>query len=68
MRWVGHEARMREMRNSYKVFVEKPKGRRQLGRHVVDSRIISRQILEKSSGRECTGLIWLRVRVGGGLL
>jgi hypothetical protein len=32
MRWVGHVARMGEMRNSYKILVRKPEVNRLLGR------------------------------------
>jgi hypothetical protein len=32
MRWVGHVARMRERRGTYRVLVEKPEGKRALGR------------------------------------
>jgi hypothetical protein len=32
MRWVGHVARMRQEKKVYKVLVEKPKGKRPLGR------------------------------------
>ena len=32
MRWVGHVARMEEGRGVYKVLVEKPEGKRALGR------------------------------------
>jgi hypothetical protein len=32
MRLAGHVARMREKRNAYRLLVEKPEGRRQLGR------------------------------------
>jgi hypothetical protein len=32
MRWAGHVARMGEKRNVYRLFVEKPKGKRPLGR------------------------------------
>ena len=32
MRWAGHVARMGEERGLYRVFVEKPEGRRPLGR------------------------------------
>jgi hypothetical protein len=31
MRWVGHVACMREMRNAYKILVQKSEGNRQLG-------------------------------------
>jgi hypothetical protein len=32
MRWTGHVARMREKRNSYRILVGKPEGKRPLGR------------------------------------
>jgi hypothetical protein len=32
MRWAGHVARMGQERNVYKVLVEKPEGKRPLGR------------------------------------
>jgi hypothetical protein len=32
MRWAGHVECMEEMRNSYKILVGKPKGKRPLGR------------------------------------
>jgi hypothetical protein len=32
MRWAGHVAQMREMRNAYRILVEKPEGKRPLGR------------------------------------
>jgi hypothetical protein len=32
MRWAGHVARMEENRNVYRILVEKPAGKRPLGR------------------------------------
>jgi hypothetical protein len=32
MRWAGHEARMRENKNAYRILVGKPEGERPLGR------------------------------------
>jgi hypothetical protein len=32
MRWAGHVARMEKKRNAYKILVEKPEGKRSLGR------------------------------------
>jgi hypothetical protein len=32
MRWAGHAARMGERRNSYRILVGKPEGKRPLGR------------------------------------
>jgi hypothetical protein len=33
MKWTGYVAQMGEKRNSYRVLVEKPKGKRPLGRY-----------------------------------
>ena len=35
MRWAGHSARVGERRGVYRVVVEKPKGKRPLGRTVL---------------------------------
>jgi hypothetical protein len=32
MRWTGHVARMGEKRNAYRILVEKPQGKRPLGK------------------------------------
>jgi hypothetical protein len=32
MRWVGHVTRMGKKRNAYRILVEKPEGKRPLGR------------------------------------
>jgi hypothetical protein len=32
MRWAGHVALMREKRNAYRILVEKPEGKRPLGK------------------------------------
>jgi len=34
MRWIGHVARMGEMRNAYNIFVGKHAGKRPLERHM----------------------------------
>jgi hypothetical protein len=39
MRWVGHVARMGEVRGAYNFLVGKSKGRRPLGRPSIDGRI-----------------------------
>jgi hypothetical protein len=46
MRWVGHVARMGEMRNSYNISL-KPKGKNHSEDLGVDGKIISEWILEK---------------------
>jgi hypothetical protein len=33
IKWAGHVTRMGEKRNTYRILVGKPKGKRQLGRH-----------------------------------
>jgi hypothetical protein len=47
MRWAGHEARVREKRNAYRILVGKPEGKRLLGRPNVGGRVIWKWILEK---------------------
>jgi hypothetical protein len=32
MRWAGHVARMREKMNAYRILMERPEGKRPLGR------------------------------------
>jgi hypothetical protein len=64
MRWAGHVARIVERRNTYRILVGKPEGRRPLGRQ-------RRRLVEdenKKYGMAWTGLIWLRIRTNGGLL
>jgi len=40
MRWVDHVARMGKIRDSYKILVGKPEGKRLLGRLGVNGKII----------------------------
>jgi hypothetical protein len=68
MRWVGHVARMEEMRNVYCVLVGNPEEKDNLEGTGVDERIILKWILKKYDGRVWTGFIWLRIRAGSGLL
>ena len=44
MRWAGHVARMGEGRGVYRVLVEKPEGRRPLGRWEDNIRIDLREV------------------------
>jgi hypothetical protein len=48
--------------------MEKPEGKRTLGRLRRDGRIILRQIFRKCDVRVWTGLSWLRIKTGGGHL
>jgi hypothetical protein len=67
MRWVGHVARMGEMRNTYRLLVGKPEGKRPLGRPR-HRWVILGCILERWDRVMWTGLVWLRIGTGGELL
>jgi hypothetical protein len=68
LRWAGHVARMAERRSAYRVLVAKPEGRNHLEDPGVDGRIILKWIFERLDVGAQTGLIWLRIGTGGGLL
>jgi hypothetical protein len=68
MRWTGHVARIGESTGVYRVLVEKPDGKRPLGRHRRRWRIILRWMFGKWDVRAWTGSIWLRTGAGGGHL
>jgi len=60
-RWVGNVARKAERRGA----------RRKTGHSeeiVVDGRIVLKRIFKKYGGEAWTGLIWLRIGTGRGLL
>jgi hypothetical protein len=61
MRWAGYVARMGRL--AYRIFVGRPEGRKALGR--------PRRRWEdkmKMDLQDWTGLVWLRIGTGGGLL
>jgi hypothetical protein len=68
MRWAGHVARMGEGRSAYRVLVGRPEGRKPLGRprHRWEDNI--KMDLREVGWGAWTGLIWLRIGTGGGLL
>ena len=72
MRWAGHVACMGDRRVACRVLVGILEREREragpLGRPGVDGRIILKGILRKWDEEAWTGLIWLRIRTGGGLL
>jgi hypothetical protein len=68
LRWAGHVARMGESRGAYRVLMGKPEGRRPLGRprcRWEDNVLMDLREVEWGA---LTGLIWLRIGTGGGLL
>jgi hypothetical protein len=68
-RWAGHVARMGEKRNSYRLLMGKPEGKRPLGRprrRWVDN---IRMDLEEVGWSDVDWIgIWLRIGTGGELL
>jgi hypothetical protein len=59
---------MGEERKTYKVLVEKPEGKRPLGRSRRRWENVIRMILREIGLGVWFGLDWLRTRTGGGLL
>jgi hypothetical protein len=59
---------MGEGRGAYRVLVGRPEGRRPLERPRHRWRIILKWIFKKWDGGTWSGLIWLRIGTGGGLL
>jgi hypothetical protein len=68
MRWVGHVARMGEKRGAYRILVGRPKGRRPLGRPRRRWKDNTKMDLQDVGEGALTGLKWLRIGTGGGLL
>jgi hypothetical protein len=67
MRWAGHVARIAEERNSYRILVGKPEGKRPLGiprRRWADN--IKMDV--RQDEMVWTGLISFRIGTSGGLL
>jgi hypothetical protein len=67
MRWAGHVTRMGEKRGAYRIFVGDLREDDHLGDPGVEGRIILKWIIKKWDGA-WTGLSWLRIGTGGGLL
>jgi hypothetical protein len=68
MRWAGHIARMGEGTGTYRILVGRPEGRRPLGRPRRRWEDNIKMDLEEVGCGAWTGLIWLRIGTGGGLL
>ena len=67
MKWTVHVARMGNTKGAYRVLVEKPEGKKQLGRrrHRWEDNI---KMDLKLVGRAWTGLTWLRTGTSDRLL
>jgi hypothetical protein len=68
MRWAGHVARMGEGKGAYKILVGRPEERRPLGRPRRRWEDNIKINLQEVGWGAWTGLIWLRIGTGGGLL
>jgi hypothetical protein len=68
MRWMGHVARIGEMRGLYRVLVGQPVGKRPLGRPRRRMEDNINMDLQEVSWGAWTGLIWLRIGTRGGHL
>jgi hypothetical protein len=68
MRWAGHVARMGEGRGEYRILVGRPEGRRPLGRPRRRWEDNIKMDLQEVGWGAWTGLIWLRIGTGGGIL
>jgi hypothetical protein len=68
MRWAGHVARMDDGRGAYRILVGRPEGRRPLGRPRRRREDNIKMDLQEVGLGAWTGLIWLRIGTGGGLL
>jgi len=67
MRWPKRVAHTEARKWAYRFLVVKPEGMKPLGNSGVDERMALKWILKKWNGL-WTGLLWLRIRIVGGLL
>jgi hypothetical protein len=68
MKWASHVARMGKERKVYKILVGKPGGKRRIGRPRRRWRVGSDWMLGILAGSVWSGLSWLRIGTGSGLL
>ena len=68
MRWAGHVACMRERRDVCRVLVGKPDGKRPLGRPRRRWEDNIKMDFQEVGCGAWTGLIWLMIGTGGGVL
>jgi hypothetical protein len=68
MRWAGHVARMRDGKSAYGVSVGRTEAKRPLGRPGLRWEDNIKMDPQELGWGAWTGLIWLRIGTGGGLL
>jgi len=68
MRWAGHVACMWERRGAYRVLMGKPEGSRPPGRLGRRWKYRTKLELREVGWGAWTGLMWLRIGIGSGLL
>jgi hypothetical protein len=68
MRWAGHAARIQEGRGVYRVLIDRPKGKRPLGRTRHRWKDNNKLVFRKIGISRTNRFRWLRIRSGGGLL
>jgi hypothetical protein len=68
MRWAGYVACMGEGRGAYRILVGRPEGRRPLVRPRHRWKDNIKMDLQEVGWGAWSGLIWLRIGTGGGLL
>jgi hypothetical protein len=67
IKWTGHVVRMGKIRNAYKIFIRKPKGKRPLGRPRRRSKDNIKTDLWEIVLEDVIGFIWLRIGTCGEL-
>jgi hypothetical protein len=66
MRWTGHVARMGEKRNTYRLMVGRPEGKRPIGRPTTRRWVDNIKMnLGETGWGVLTGLVWLRIGTSG---
>jgi hypothetical protein len=68
MRWARNVARMGEKRGAHRILVARPEGRRPLGRPRRRWKATIKMDLQEVGWEAWTGLSWLMIGTGGGLL
>jgi len=68
MRWAGHVTRMGDKRGAYRVLMGKHEGKRPLGRPRPRWEGDIKMDIQELGCGAWTGLIWISIGTGGGLL